>query len=384
MGNSKYNTEEQYGDENILVIVSDTNNLVLLIKDDILKDDFSSLPKYRSFFEYSRIFNIANLGCLTNKSKHRLVNMVLNFAHNNLDTLIRRNNIYFDLVDRENDVVNKVLENDFSHDDDSILAAVLSSTIIRPNISYENLMSVMDTPLVGGDLHNFRNYSSGFVTTGTDITITRFNDEDEFEKFNKFCDLILDGEKVLSSNLEFLFNKMKNFSNFISIFEKNNGFELSGNKALQLANIINFYDAPEMKSIYSERVDATDKKTHFPTVSSYLTDVEYESAKEIVDAAQNVIETKGTSDYWKYRVNPQELVSLFAYFIVKGLQKDALDVVHDVVSNCLNGNDLKLNAVIHNKELRSMIDYHINHYDGTPFDFYLDIEGITWELDKSW
>lgn len=375
--------EQEYGDDPVLVAVSDTQNMVLLVRSDLLDGKFLKQKKYDAYPDHSRIFNVSNFDHLEPQNRQKLVDMALAYGENNIENLTLTNNVSFDMVLRSKDTFNKILEVFDVVDNDKFLAAFLSSSIVRPNIELRDFEKLLELPFENpGDLHNFRNFASGYNFVNADIDIPTFTNEQEFQNFRKFVDHISE-DKVIDFNTSVLLTRiLPVFKEFINIFKRTGAYDVDKDLAFRVADLIDVYqDAPEFSNMYLS-IAARGVKS-FNEVKSMLTDEEYVKCSNIVDLVDSIIvENSASSDnYFTMGYRKRRIVTLFAYYLITAIENDSLEVVYEIVSNCINDNSNFTN-LLNNRALRDHIDHLLNNYDHTPLDFYLEIEGIKWEADK--
>lgn len=375
--------EQEYGNDPVRVAVSDTQNMVLLVRSDLLDEKFLKQKKYDAYPDHSRIFNVSNFNHLEPQNRQKLIEMALAYGENNIENLALTNNVSFDMVlrFRSKNTFNKILEAFDVVDNDKFLAAFLSSSVVRPNIELRDFEKLLELPLENpGDLHNFRNFASEYHFVNADIDIPTFTNEQEFQNFHKFVDHISE-DKVIDFNISVLLTKvLPVFKKFINIFECTGAYDVDKDLAFRVANLIDVYqDVPEFSNMYLSL--AARGVTSFDTVKSLLTDEEYIKCSNIVDLVDSIIveNSKSSGYYSSYR--KRGIVALFAYYFVTAIENDSLDVVYEIVSNCINDNSNFTN-LLNNRILRDHISHLLNNYDHTPLDFYLEIEGVKWEAEK--
>lgn len=375
--------EQEYGDDPVLVTVSDTQNMVLLVRSDLLDEKFLKQKKYDAYPDHSRIFNVSNFDHLEPQNRQKLIDMVLAYGENNIENLALTNNVSFDMVLRSKDTFNKILESFDVVDNDKFLAAFLSSSMVRPNIELRDFEKLLELPFENpGDLHNFRNFASGYNFVNADIDIPTFTNEQEFQNFRKFVDHISE-DKVIDSNISVLLTRiLPLFKEFIKIFERTGAYDVDKDLAFRVANLIEVYqDVPEFSKMYLSV--AARGITSFNEVKSLLTDEEYVKCSNLVDLVDSILVEDSASSgiYSILGYRKRRIVALFAYYIITAIEKDSLEVVYEIVSNCIN-DDSNFTNLLNNRALRDHINHLLNNYDHTPLDFYLEIEGVKWEADK--
>lgn len=375
-----YNKFIEYSssDRKVIITVSDIGCFTLFVRveDDHIEKEGSTEHGYPL---HNRIFVINNFYDLTTKNQEKIIDLVKFYTQNSLTNLFAAVMV-FDFAKNDNDTFNKILNEVSVRDNDKFLAGLLSVTLIRPNISVEDFVSLLEYPLPNpGDLYAFRNYASQCVFTIKHRNFPSFKNEKDYKRYLKFINHICPDRIINTYASKILFVAYRDFDTYMKIFEDSGGYNVGTETAKKFAHILDIKNnAKEFEKYYPkllERIISLEGNfNNFRSIRGFLSDDEYDKCKELVDLSDNYI--KGLSYPNTLLIN--KITTLFSSYFFTALEHNSLIVLNDLITNFVK-DYYPINNFLEDIPLRNNVEYYLKNYDGLPLDFFLEIEGTGWK-----